>query len=175
MAACVIVPQAARGLLTEVNDSKVLIKAKREALATVIQAHCLHGIGSASVAEIDSINIRQATHLAMRRAFDAMCAQYGCHPVVALIDGRENPNLPCPALSIIKGDSISVSIAAAAIIAKVARDALMARLHDDHPDYGWATNAGYGVPAHQKALARLGPTPHHRHSYAPIRALIAKD
>lgn len=172
LAACVIIPPAARPFINGVNDSKKLSAARRQELAKIIQTHCLWGIGQASVGEIDSLNIRRATHLAMQRAFTSMQETHAITPTLALIDGRENPVLPCPLLPIIKGDTLSLSIAAAAVIAKVARDQVMCDLHKDYPDYDWARNAGYGVPAHQSALIRLGATPHHRKSFAPIRKLL---
>ncbi len=174
MAACVVIPHDARDMIAGVNDSKRLHKTMREKLATIIQESCPYGIGQASVTEIDTLNIRQATHLAMQRAFSTMQETYNITPVMALIDGRENPTLPCPILPIIKGDTLSMSIAAAAIIAKVARDQVMCELHHDYPDYGWNKNAGYGVPAHQTGINTLGITPHHRRSFAPIRKILTE-
>ncbi len=175
VAACVVVPLSARALMDGVRDSKVLNAGKRNTLAATIRAYCHWGIGQASVEEIDTLNIRRATHLAMQRAFQSMQGTHDISPSMALIDGRENPDIPCQILPIIKGDTLSISIAAAAIIAKVVRDQVMSDLHVSYPDYDWARNAGYGVPAHQAALSRLGPTPHHRRSFAPVRKLLAQS
>jgi len=153
-----------------IRDSKQLSPAHREkaygqltALATV-----RFGIGQASVEEIDRINIGQATRLAMQRAV----SQLGMIPATALVDGIRKPDLPCPAIPVIKGDQTSYSIAAASIIAKVTRDRIMADLHKEYPAYDWAKNAGYGTAHHQKALTLYGVTPHHRRSYAPIARML---
>ena len=149
-----------------IDDSKKLRPAAREALFAAIMESAEVGIGQASVAEIDRLNILQATFLAMRRALAALAPP----PGHALIDGnRLPPGLPCPATTIVKGDSHSLSIAAASIIAKVTRDRLMLDLAAAHPGYGWERNMGYGTAAHLSGLARLGPTPHHRLSFAPVR------
>ena len=149
-----------------IDDSKKLRSAAREALFAAIMASAEVGIGQASVAEIDRLNILQATFLAMRRALAALSPP----PGHALIDGnRLPPGLPCPATTIVRGDSHSLSIAAASIIAKVTRDRLMLDLAAAHPGYGWERNMGYGTPVHLAGLARLGPTPHHRLSFAPVR------
>lgn len=149
-----------------IDDSKKLRPAAREALYGAIMASAEVGIGQASVAEIDRLNILQATFLAMRRALAALAPP----PGHALIDGnRLPPDLPCPATTIVQGDSHSLSIAAASIIAKVTRDRLMLDLAAAHPGYGWERNMGYGTAAHLSGLARLGPTPQHRLSFAPVR------
>jgi len=154
------------------NDSKKLSKARREALFGEILAHAKTGVGIASVAEIDEINILQATFLAMRRAV----AELPVMPAFALIDGDKIPQgLPCGAQAIVKGDGRSVSIAAASIIAKVTRDRIMAALAVDFPGYGWEKNAGYGVPAHKSGLERLGVTPHHRVSFKPIHKMLYEE
>jgi len=154
------------------DDSKALSAARREALAEAIYASAIAvSLAFASVEEIDRYNIRGATLLAMRRAVAALSvnADY------ALIDGRDTPpGLLCPALPIVGGDGLSLSIAAASIVAKVARDALMARLDAVHPGYGFARHAGYGTREHAAALARLGPCPLHRRSFKPI-ALFCDD
>jgi ribonuclease HII len=124
--------------------------------------------GSASVEEIDRLNILQATFLAMGRA----CAALGQSPDHALVDGNGLPQLPCPATAIVKGDQRSLTIAAASIAAKVTRDATMAALDTDYPGYGFARHAGYGTKAHREALERLGVTPHHRKSFAPIHNIL---
>lgn len=150
------------------NDSKKLSLKRREALFDQLQA-APHAIGVATVDEIDSLNILNATHLAMKRAVAALPVA----PGFALIDGNRIPfGLPCPAWAIVRGDARSASIAAASIIAKVTRDRMMAELAQDFPGYGWETNAGYGVPAHREALIRLGVTPHHRRSFRPIHNML---
>jgi ribonuclease HII len=151
------------------NDSKVLSRATREALAAALPDCARIGIGSASVAEIDSLNILRATLLAMGRAVEDLGVPLG-H---ALVDGNRPPALPCPVTCVVKGDARSLSIAAASIIAKVRRDALMAELAGAHPGYGWERNAGYGTAEHLAALDRLGPNVHHRRSFAPVARLLA--
>jgi ribonuclease HII len=131
-----------------------------------------YGIASASVEEIDSINILQATFVAMSRALDGAVALLGAVPDAALIDGNRAPKeLPCKVETVIDGDAKCLSIAAASILAKVTRDRQMIALARDFPGYGWETNVGYGTPEHLAGLARLGPTPHHRRSFAPIAQL----
>ncbi|HEC14290.1 MAG TPA: ribonuclease HII, partial [Rhodospirillales bacterium] len=125
-------------------------------------------VGIATVAEIDALNILQATLLAMSRAVDGLAIT----PDMALIDGNRAPPLPCPANCIVKGDGLSLSIAAASVVAKVTRDAIMADLAHQHPGYGWERNAGYGTKEHQDALARLGVTRHHRKSFKPIIKIL---
>ncbi len=151
------------------NDSKKLTAPRREALFADIMASSIVHVASASVQEIDQLNILQATFLAMKRAIEGLEIQ----PEFALIDGNKTPPaLPCPARAIVKGDSRSQSIAAASIIAKVTRDRLMCDLSATFPGYGWETNMGYGTKAHQEGLARLGVTPHHRVSFKPIHKML---
>lgn len=166
VAAAIIIDPAAlpAELVAHLDDSKKLGAKKREHLDGLIRQHCRFAIAQASVAEIDRLNILKATFLAMARAVDGL----GIIPDHALVDGNRPPPLPCPAHCVIGGDGKSLSIAAASIIAKVHRDRLMAALDRDFPGYGWAANAGYGTKAHMEALKRLGPTPHHRTSFAPI-------
>ena len=154
----------------EANDSKKLSAKAREALFDDICGNAQAvGIGLASVAEIDQINIRNATFLAMRRAIEALAVA----PRHVLIDGNASPrDLACDVQTIIKGDAISLSIAAASIVAKVTRDRLMLRLHKAWPVYKFADHMGYGTPAHLAALAEHGPCPSHRSSFAPVRARI---
>jgi ribonuclease HII len=160
-------------LLQQINDSKKLTKAKRERISFELKAYqnkgCHFAIGQASVEEIDALNIRQATFLAMQRAVENLPFT----PDVALVDGNACPKFSFKAISVIKGDSVSASIAAASIIAKVFRDLLMADLADHHIHYGWERNSGYGTREHQEALSLHGLTPHHRKSFAPIRQLLA--
>lgn len=123
------------------------------------------------VDEIDRLNILRASQLAMVRAVAAL-RQRPCH---ALIDGNLIPQgLDCPAEAVVKGDARSVSIAAASILAKVERDRVMVDLAQQHPGYGWDGNAGYPTPAHKEALQRLGVTPHHRKSFAPVHKMLCK-
>ncbi|MGE4611996.1 MAG: ribonuclease HII [Paracoccaceae bacterium] len=162
--------------LTEVpeglNDSKKLTAKRRDVLFDAISKSALVGIGTATVQEIDEINILQATFLAMRRAV----ADLPALPNYALIDGNKiPPDFPCDAEAIVKGDGRSVSIAAASIIAKVTRDRIMVALAQQFPGYGWERNAGYGVKAHQEGLNRLGVTPHHRVSFKPIHKMLYQD
>jgi ribonuclease HII len=158
-----------RALRRGLDDSKALLPAVREGLYDGLheareKGIARIGVGSASVAEIDSINILQASLLAMARAVDALDAI----PAVALVDGNQPPALRCPVHTVIGGDGLSLSIAAASIVAKVTRDRWMAELALEHPGFGWERNAGYGTPEHHAALERLGPTPHHRRSFAPV-------
>jgi ribonuclease HII len=123
------------------------------------------------VSEIDSVNILGATMLAMARSVSAL----GVTPDLALVDGNRKPELPCPVRCVVKGDRRSLSIAAASIVAKVSRDGIMAELAQAFPGYGWERNAGYGTPEHRAALERLGVTPHHRRSFAPIHKILRRD
>lgn len=154
-----------------INDSKALSAARREALYAEIMDVAAVGIGEASVAEIDSLNILRATFLAMERALGALPAR----PDHALVDGNQPPPLAIPATCVVKGDARSLSIAAASIIAKVYRDRLMAELARMHPAYGWDANAGYGTAAHSRALEMVGVSPFHRKSFAPIRKLMTQE
>jgi ribonuclease HII len=146
-------------------DSKSLTGSRREALFPEILATSQVGIATISHAEIDTINIRQASLLAMCRALAAL----PCTPDVALVDGNDPPDLPCTVEAIVKGDASIASIAAASIVAKVVRDRLMRRLGDRFPLYGFASNAGYSTAGHLSALSNQGPCPFHRRSFAPIR------
>jgi ribonuclease HII len=153
---------------TGLNDSKKLTEAKREALFPLILASADVGVGLVSAAEIDVLNILQATYLAMSRAVAALKLK----PTLALIDGNRAPKLSCPAQTIIGGDAKSLSIAAASIIAKVTRDRLMCEMDGIFPAYGFARHKGYGTAAHSAALKQHGPCTEHRKSFAPIRALL---
>lgn len=157
-----------------IDDSKRLSRAARDAAFDAIMAlaksgEAAVGIGQASVAEIDRINILQATFLAMRRALGALALA----PGFALIDGNLVPDgLPCPSRAVVGGDGSELLIAAASIVAKVTRDRLMAELAMQNPGYGWERNQGYGTAEHRQALVRLGPTTHHRLSFRPLKACV---
>lgn len=157
-------------LRNTLNDSKKLTAAKREKLFEELhQSNALIGIGMASVDEIDALNILQATFLAMRRALENLPKQ----PSFAIIDGNKvPPQMPCPARFLIKGDALSLSVAAASIIAKVTRDRIMTDLAKEFPYYAWEKNAGYGTKAHQEGLKEHGICIHHRKSYAPIKKFL---
>ena len=151
------------------NDSKKLTERARNALEPEIMATALAwGVGFATVEEIDNLNILQATGLAMRRAVEAMAIK----PAHALVDGNYRFILPCPVTPVVGGDGKSLSIAAASILAKVARDRLMVEMDALYPGYGFAGHKGYHARSHVEALSRLGPSPIHRRSWAPIRALL---
>ena len=151
------------------NDSKQLDAETREELyAVIVERAVAWGVGIGTVDEIDLINIRQATHLAMARA---VC-ELQVAAMFALVDGNDAPALPCPCDTIIEGDAKSVSIAAASIIAKVTRDRMMIALHAEHPGYGWLNNKGYGTPEHYAGLEKHGPCVHHRRSFAPIHNML---
>ena len=163
------------------EDSKKLSKKMRDrAYQVITQSNdtMAYGIGQVSVEEIDHLNIRNAAKLAMVRAFENLQeTSKGLKVNYGLIDGIAAPEFgPRHQLGftmIKKGDSLSYSIAAASIIAKVTRDRIMADLHHKHPQYGWERNAGYGTKVHMEALGVHGVTPHHRRSFAPIKKLIA--
>ncbi len=151
------------------NDSKKLTEKKRDHLYGLInQAAVSVSIAEATVEEIDDINILQASLLAMRRAVTGLDKTAAS----ALVDGNKDPGLNVPTRTLIKGDGRSLSIAAASIVAKVFRDRLMKKLAEQHPEYGWDKNAGYGVPKHLAALKVVGATRHHRRSFAPIRHVL---
>jgi ribonuclease HII len=174
VAAAVVFPRGVpRGLAKLLDDSKKLTAERRLAASMALYASGAAEIGlaAASVAEIERINILRASLLAMRRAVMRLPRL----PDLALVDGNRPPDLPCGVQCVVGGDATSLSIAAASIIAKVARDRLMARLAARFPQYGWETNAGYGTPAHCQAMARVGISPHHRRAFAPVRALLQGD
>jgi ribonuclease HII len=147
------------------RDSKELSARARTGLAAEIRAHALAwAVASADVREIDALNILQATLIAMRRAFDGLALA----PAEAWIDGNRCPELPCFARAIIGGDREVAAISAASILAKTVRDAMLVDLDARYPEYGFARHKGYGTPEHLAALARHGPCPAHRRSFAPV-------
>ena len=168
VAAGVILP--GRVALDRLDDSKKLTALARERLDREIRAAAVCvGIGVASRAEIDRLNIYQAGLLAMRRAVEALRPE----PSVVLVDARTIPGLTAPQRALHRGDACVASISAASIVAKVYRDALMAQLDRHYPGYGFAHNAGYGTAEHLRALRERGPTPQHRRSFAPVAAAPA--
>ncbi|HET9046103.1 MAG TPA: ribonuclease HII [Casimicrobiaceae bacterium] len=147
------------------RDSKVLTEAQRDRLAVEIRGRAIAwAVASADVGEIDTINILQASLLAMRRAIEALAVQ----PEEALIDGNFCPNVPCRSYAIVKGDRDVPAISAASILAKTARDAMLVELDRVYPLYGFAQHKGYATPEHLFALNRHGPCPAHRRSFAPV-------
>lgn len=163
VAAAVILDPAAP--IEGLADSKVLTAARRDVLAVAIRCRALAWcVALADVAEIDALNILGATMLAMRRAVDGLAIA----PDEALIDGNRCPPLACRARAIVKGDRDVASISAASILAKTARDAMLVELDALHPAYGFARHKGYPTPDHLAALARFGPCPAHRRSFAPV-------
>ena len=160
----------------DARDSKKLTAKKREALYPIIKEKAYVALGEASVEEIDALNIREATFLAMTRAIENLSetlSEFNIAPDFIAVDGNALPkNLPCPAEYVIKGDDKVLSIACASIVAKVYRDKLMADLAEKHPHYGWESNAGYGTKLHQQGLQNVGVTAHHRKSFKPIRTLL---
>ena len=163
-------PKTLRDLL---DDSKVLGIEERETCYRILR-QCADrgtariGVAAASVAEIDRINILRAALLAMTRAVGVL----GVRPDTALVDGCVAPPLTCAVQTVIKGDALSFSIAAASVVAKVTRDRIMRGLALRYPGYGWETNVGYATPEHSKAIRRFGVTRHHRRSFAPVRLAI---
>jgi len=153
------------------NDSKRLTAKRREELAEALVECCDWAVAHASVEEIDELNILRASHLAMCRALAALRQR----PCVALIDGNMLPrDLDLPGRTIIGGDALCLSIAAASILAKTWRDRIMVDLAQQHPGYGWEDNAGYSTAVHRQGLLDLGVTPHHRRSFAPIHNILCK-
>lgn len=158
------------------DDSKQLdAEARDAAFAALMMASSRGtaeiGVGAASVREVHSHNILQATMLAMSRAVRRLREP----PDIALVDGRDLPPLPCPSRAVVRGDSLCLSIAAASIVAKVTRDRLMQRLATRWPAYGWHRNAGYATEEHRKTLAQIGPCPHHRTGFGTVRRLLTPD
>ncbi len=174
-AAVSVPPEEARELLagpwSGINDSKKLSAKKRGELAEVVKSTpgCTWSVASASPGEIDELNILRATHLAMRRAAEAVGRELGAgRGIRILVDGLAVPNLPYPSRNVVKGDAKSLFIAAASILAKTARDADCLRLEALYPGYGFAKHKGYPTKDHLAALAKLGPCPEHRRSFGPV-------
>jgi ribonuclease HII len=158
------------------DDSKVLTREQREACYRALRRCAARGtarigVGAASTVEIDRVNILRAALLAMARAV----AVLGVRPDIALVDGAIAPPLTCPVRTVVKGDALSFSIAAASVVAKVTRDRIMRGLAPRYPGYGWETNVGYATQEHGEAIRRLGITHHHRRSFAPMRLADAAD
>lgn len=152
-------------VMAGLDDSKRLSERRREALEPLIKARAMAwGVGFASVQEVVALNIVKATGLAMRRAVDALILA----PAFALVDGNYAFDLPCPIKTVVKGDSISASIAAASILAKIARDRLMVEMDAAYPGYGFARHKGYGTAIHARALQALGPCAIHRMGWGPV-------
>jgi ribonuclease HII len=168
LAAAVIMPLEIEGLA----DSKKISAIKRDKLFIEIMSNAKVGIGSASVEEIDKINILQASMLAMKRAYDNL----NCKADLVLVDGNKAPDIECIKLeTIIGGDAIVPLISAASIIAKVTRDKLMQELGEEFPQYLWHKNAGYGTKAHLNALDEFGVTKHHRLTFAPVKSRLNRN
>ncbi|HXE17333.1 MAG TPA: ribonuclease HII [Stellaceae bacterium] len=172
LAAAVILPAKLPRALQGMDDSKVVPRERREEFAERLFDHAKIGIGAASVAEIDTINILRATFLAMSRAVAALSAVLGETPAWALVDGNQAPKLPCRVQTIVGGDGKSLSIAAASIVAKVTRDRLMHALAPRYPGYGWETNVGYPTKIHRDAILSRGITPHHRKRFVHIQGSL---
>lgn len=150
-------------------DSKILTALRREELALEIKEYALaYCVASASVKEIDTLNILRASLLAMRRAVLGL----GIKPGLALVDGNQSPRLPCGVKTVIQGDALVPAISAASILAKTARDADLVRLHGVYPDYGFDQHKGYGTPMHLERLREHGPCPEHRRSFSPVKDLL---
>jgi len=157
-------------MLRGLTDSKLLSADERERFLGIIEQVAEVGVGIATVEEIDRLNIFRADMLAMQRAVEALAIP----PDAALVDGRGRPALGCPVTTLVQGDRRSLSIAAASVVAKVTRDRLMLDLARQHPGYGWHSNAGYGTEEHYLGLLRLGPTEHHRRTFAPLTTVFAE-
>jgi ribonuclease HII len=159
----------AKNIPPGIRDSKQLTPAARDNLFAHLLATAQVGVGVADVERIDRDNILAATLWAMAQAVSDLPAV----PSHALVDGNRSPKLPCECMTVIRGDAVCLSIAAASIIAKVTRDRIMTALDRQYPDYGFARHKGYASPGHREVLARLGPCPQHRRSFAPVRDAVA--
>jgi ribonuclease HII len=152
-----------------IGDSKKISPLRREALEVLIKARCLAwSVAYATAAEIDAINILQASLLAMRRAVEGLARR----PELVLVDGNRPPVCACPVQTIVRGDASVPAIGAASILAKVARDRLMCQLDQAYPGYGFALHKGYPTQCHRAALRQLGPCPEHRRTFGPVRELL---
>ncbi|OJX14084.1 MAG: ribonuclease HII [Caedibacter sp. 37-49] len=177
VAAAVIINQEKfpLNLLEVIQDSKKISAKKRELIYQELMIlngmECFISWAEASVQEIDSLNIRRAALLAMKKSVDSLEVK----PDVVLVDGNVKPPLDCHIQTLVKGDTLSFSIAAASIVAKVIRDKIMCRLAEEHPHYGWERNAGYGTAEHHRAIQTHGITPYHRVSFAPIAKYIEQS
>ncbi len=158
------------GGIAGLADSKVLTHKRREVMSEEIKARSLcWSLGWADVAEIDTLNILRASHLAMRRAIAGL--QYT--PTLVMVDGNKTPNSNLPSIAVVQGDRRIPQISAASILAKVARDEYMCRLHQQYPDYGFAQHKGYPTRQHMQALDANGVTPYHRRSFAPVQKVLS--
>ena len=166
VAAAVILPP--RGIPRGINDSKQVCAITRATLHARLMDCAIVGVGIVEAPEIDTLNIYWATMKAMTLAVEAL----GCDPGHVLVDGNRLPRWRYAATAIVKGDTISLSIAAASIIAKHRRDAIMIAHAESYPHYGWHANKGYGAPEHLRALREFGPTPLHRRSFAPVAQTV---
>jgi len=162
IAAAVILPNHEKPWFTELADSKKLSQAKRERLFDIIMGECDVGVGRGTLEDIEALNILWASMLAMERAIDGLTTK----PDHVLIDGNRSPrHVTIPTTCLVKGDARSCSIAAASIVAKVIRDREMLALHDQYPQYGWASNKGYPSAQHRQAITQFGPSPYHRRGF----------
>ena len=161
-AAVVITPGSS--WLEGVDDSKQLTRRRREELAAAIVSSLPYAVGGASVREVDRLNVRRATALAMRRALGRL----RCPVDLVVVDGLAMPELGVAHEAMVDGDARCYAVACASIVAKTVRDRVMRALGRRYPDFGWEHNAGYGTPDHRAALDRLGPTRHHRTSFTPV-------
>ena len=174
VAAAVILDE--RRPIAGLADSKVLSPARREALAAEIRTHSLAwALGRAEAAEIDELNVLQATFVAMRRALAAL----GTAPAHVVVDGNRCPDVAglgfeCTVEAVVRGDALVPGVSAASILAKCARDEFMRGLEADYPGYGFAVHKGYPTAAHLEALRRLGPSPVHRRSFAPVQFCLSR-
>jgi ribonuclease HII len=161
-----------RRLARRIDDSKKLPAEVREEIFARLPDHAQIGVGQASVEEIEQMNILRAAQLAMRRAVEALGA-LGVAPALIIVDGNHLPGFGFPTQCVVGGDGISLSIAAASIVAKVTRDREMKALAESYPGYGWERNVGYPTAEHRAALQRLGLTPHHRRTFRAVSEIIA--
>ena len=170
-AAVVLDRKIPRRLARRIDDSKKLPAEEREEIFARLPDHAQIGVGQASVEEIEQINILRAAQLAMRRAVDSL----GVTPALIIVDGNRLPGFSFPTQCVVGGDGISLSIAAASIVAKVTRDREMKSLAESFPGYGWEHNVGYPTPEHRAAIQRLGLTPHHRRTFRAVYEVIATN